>query len=103
MGLLIFLLKCGFFCFLFLLGIQKILRDTYIENYIYIMEPDEVLEQKLRNTHVPFDGFILTFFSCMVPILNVLYISYYLIIGLTTDTNNLYELRKTMRDLKNER
>lgn len=103
MNLLIFILKCGAFCFLFLLGIQIILRDTYIKNYIYIMEPDDFLKQKLINTHIPFDGLITTLISCMVPIFNILYISYYLIIGLTKDEDSLYDLREKMRDLKNGR
>jgi hypothetical protein len=82
-----------------LLGIQIILRDTYVENYIYIMEPDFILEQKLRKAHIPFDGFIPTLISCLVPIFNIFYISYYLIIGLTTDKNTLYKLKQEMRKL----
>ena len=103
MGLLTFFLKSGLFCFMFLWGVQIILRNSYVENYIYITEPDEVLEQKLRNTHIPFDGFILTLISCMIPIFNILYVSYYLIIGLTNDEGKLYDLREIMRELKNER
>lgn len=103
MNLLILLLKSGVFCFMFLWGAQIILRDNYVENYIYIIEPDEALEQKLRKTHTPFDGFIPTLISCMVPIFNILYVSYYLIIGLTNDEDKLYELREIMRELKNER
>lgn len=103
MGLLTFLLKCGIFCFMFLWGAQIILRNNYVENYIYITEPDEALEQRLRNAHTPFDGFIPTLISCMIPIFNILYVSYYLIIGLTKDEDMLYHLRENMRDIKNER
>ena len=103
MDLLTFILKSGVFCFIFLWGAQIILRNSYVENYIYITEPDEALEQKLRNAHAPFDGFIPTLISCMVPIFNILYVSYYLIIGLTNDEDKLYDLRKMMRELKNER
>ena len=103
MEVFIFLLKIGISCFIFLIGSQIILRKSYIENYIYIMEPDQELEEKFRNTFPPFDGFIVTLLSCMVPIFNIIYISYYLIIGLTTDEDKLYELRETMRDIKNGR
>ena len=104
MGLLSFFFKMGIFCFIFLLGVQIILKDTYIENYIYIIEPDFALEQKLRKAHIPFDGLISTFIACMVPVFNILYITYYLIIGLTTDKNTLYELKQEMRDfLKNDK
>ena len=103
MELLIFLLKFGVFCFMFLWGIQIILRKSYIENYIYIIEADEILENKLRNTYPPFDGFITTLISCMIPILNIFYIGYYLIIGLTKDKDKLYYLREAMRGIKNER
>lgn len=103
MEFLIYLLKFGVFCFMFLWGAQIILRDSYIDNYIYIVEPDEFLERELRDAHTPFDGFIPTLISCMVPIFNILYVSYYLIIGLTKDEDMLYHLRETMRDIKNER
>lgn len=103
MEFLIYLLKSGVFCFMFLWGAQIILKDSYIDNYIYIVEPDEFLERKLRDAHTPFDGFIPTLISCMIPIFNILYVSYYLIIGLTNDEDKLYELRKMMRELKNER
>lgn len=103
MGLLTFLLKSGIFCFVFLCGSQVILRDSYIENYIYIVEPDEFLEYMLRNSSIPFDGFIPTLISCTIPIFNILYISYYLIIGLINDEDKLYHLRESMRELKNDR
>ena len=103
MSLFKLILESGIFCFVFLWGAQIILRDKYIDNYIYIIEPDEILEIKLRNSSTPFDGIIATFISCMIPIFNILYISYYLIIGLTNDKDRLFELRETMREIKNER
>lgn len=57
----------------------------------------------MKNSRVPFDGVIVTFVSCMIPIFNILYVIYYLLIGLTTDEDKLIELRRIMRDMKDGR
>jgi hypothetical protein len=85
---------------MFLWGAQIVLREKYIKNYIYVTEPNELLIEILENSSTPFDGFFQTLIACMVPIFNLIYISYYLIIALTKDEEKLNHLRESMRDIK---
>lgn len=101
--MLMHIVNFGIWCFIFLVGAQFILRKTYVKNYIYIMEPNKETEILLRNTLPPFDGILPTLITCMIPVLNIIMIAYYLVLGLTTDEEKLYELRQSMRELKNER
>lgn len=97
------ILKFGLVCFVFLWGAQIILKEDFIENYIYVYEPEECELEVIKNWTPLFDGFFQTFFSCLIPVFNVIYIAYFLIMGLTKNEEKLFELREIMRELKNER
>lgn len=91
-NILWYLLKMGFWCFISVLGTDLICRKTYIKNFAYITHCTEEEEESLCESF-PAHGILQTFIICCIPLLNLVFILYYIYVGFFIFDNTIEELR----------